>query len=74
MKNNARILLAIVWSVSSLVIIMAAIFYPIPEQNLGNVNTIIGFVLGTIVSTIVNYYFGSSKGSHDKTQMINGSN
>ncbi len=39
--------------------------------NPEHANTIIGFLLGTIVSTIINFFFGSSKSSKDKTNLLN---
>lgn len=44
-------------------------FKEIPKENSGLLNMVIGALLG-IVSTIVSYFFGSSKGSADKTSMI----
>lgn len=40
------------------------IFYvtvnPLPENNIRFVDTVLGFVLGTMLSTVINFYFGSS--------------
>jgi len=38
--------------------------------NPQHANTIIGFLLGTIVATIINFFFGSSQGSKDKASKL----
>ena len=38
--------------------------------NPEHANTIIGFLLGTIVATIINFFFGSSEGSKKKTDLL----
>lgn len=45
-------------------------FYPIPEQNIRFADTVLGFLLGTLLSTVVTFFFGTSSGSLAKTQMI----
>lgn len=39
----------------------AVSFRVIPEDNVGNVNIILGFLLGTAVSSFIGYFFGSSQ-------------
>jgi hypothetical protein len=34
-------------------------------------DTILGFLLGSVVATIINFYFGSSAGSKAKTEELN---
>ena len=48
-------------------IVVAGLFLPI--ENLEFFNAILGYVMG-VSSTIFAYYYGSSKGSADKTTMI----
>lgn len=36
------------------------------------VETIIGFLLGTAFATVINFVFGTSQSSQDKTKLING--
>lgn len=58
---------AIFWSVASAAYIGFITFGYIPEQNVRFADTILGFILGTLVATIVQFFYGSSKGSQDKT-------
>lgn len=58
--------LASAWSIFSMVYITAISFMTIPETSVRFVDTITGFLLGTIVSGIIQFFFGSSKGSKDK--------
>jgi len=34
--------------------------------------TIVGFMLGTAIATVINFVFGTSQSSQDKTKLING--
>mgnify|MGYP001600220204 CR=1 FL=1 len=45
-------------------------FISIPELNIRFADTVLGFLLGTLISTMVNFFFGTSSGSLAKTQMI----
>lgn len=36
-------------------------FIPIPKDNQSIVNTVLGFLLGSLVGTIVTYFYGASK-------------
>lgn len=57
------------WSVVGGLYIFLVTFTTVTNPE--HANTIIGFLLGTIVATIINFFFGSSKGSKDKTDLIN---
>lgn len=61
---------AIFWSVCSASYIGFITFGDIPEQNVRFADTILGFILGTLVATIVQFFYGSSKGSQDKTAAL----
>jgi hypothetical protein len=63
--------LAIFWSVAGSAYIFAAPFLMKNEGGKEIVTTTLGFLLGTIVSTVINFYFGSSKGSSDKQDLLN---
>ena len=45
-------------------------FLPIPEKSIRFADTILGFLLGVLISTITNYFFGSSKSSNEKHGII----
>jgi len=50
-------------------IIVALIFHLAPESNVSSLQILLG-VFGAMTTQIVNYFYGSSKGSADKTDMI----
>jgi hypothetical protein len=50
--------LAIFWSFIGATFIVLVFFVSPPEENLRLVDTLEGFLLGTIVSTIIGYFFG----------------
>ncbi|MFT7880937.1 MAG: hypothetical protein ABXS91_11155, partial [Sulfurimonas sp.] len=62
--------LASFWSLVGAAYIFLITFYDIPEENVRFADTVLGFLLGTIVATVINFFFGSSKGSKDKTSIL----
>ena len=48
------------WGAVSAVYFFAVTFLPIPPAGENFANIILGFLLGTAVSTIINFFFGSS--------------
>lgn len=60
--------LASAWSLSAMIYIGCITFLPIPPANMRFSDTILGFLLGTVVATILNFFFGSSSGSVKKTE------
>lgn len=63
--------LATFWSLVAFLYIFLITFVNIPQNNIRFADTVLGFLLGTIVATIINFFFGSSKGSTDKQEIIN---
>ena len=62
--------LATFWSLFTAVYIGMITFVGIPEDSVRFADTILGFLLGTIVATIINFFFGSSQSSKEKTQEL----
>ena len=62
--------LAAFWSISAVAYIGFVTFGHIPGENTRFADTILGFLLGTVVGTILNFFFGSSKSSKDKTDAL----
>jgi len=54
------------WSVAATVYIGFITFSVIPDKNIRFADTILGFILGTVVATLLNFWFGSSIGSKEK--------
>ena len=55
-----------VWSLFSAGFIPTIVFLNIPEENIRFVDTILGFMLGTMVSSMFAFLLGSSLGSRNK--------
>lgn len=58
--------LASAWTLAAMAYIGFITFGTIPADNVRFADTILGFILGTIISTIVNFFFGSSTQSRSK--------
>jgi VIT1/CCC1 family predicted Fe2+/Mn2+ transporter len=56
--------------VFSAVMVILLFFVSIPEQNRDVINFIMGVIVGTGLTSIFNYFFGSSKGSKDKDDLL----
>jgi hypothetical protein len=54
------------WSIFAMTIIPFIIFGNIPEDNVRFADTIIGFLLGTVVASMFSFLLGSSFGSRQK--------
>jgi hypothetical protein len=61
---------AIVWSLFAGAYIVAITFMDIPPENVRFADTILGFVLGTIIANIVNFFYGSSRSSQVKDILL----
>ena len=62
--------LATFWSLTAVAYIFLITFTNIPELNVRFADTILGFLLGTVVATILNFFLGSSAGSKEKTEAL----
>lgn len=58
------------WSIAAVVYIGFITFGTIPEANVRFADSILGFMLGTVVATVINYFLGSSNQSVVKTDML----
>lgn len=64
--------LAMFWSITAVLYIFLITFTTIPELNVRFADTILGFLLGTVVATILNFFLGSSASSKEKTEVLAG--
>lgn len=63
-------ILASFWSICAAIYIGCITFMTIPDANIRFTDTILGFIMGTIMASIFNYFFGSSSGSAKKTEIL----
>lgn len=61
---------ASVWSVFTMIYILVITLGTIPPDNQRFADTILGFMLGTLIATIINFFFGSSRQSHLKDGIV----
>lgn len=47
------------WSAVAALFIFIIVLYPIPETNVRFADTVLGFMLGTIIATILQFFYGS---------------
>ena len=60
----------IIWSVAAMVYIGFITFGQIPEQNIRFADTILGFVLGTVVAAMFQFFYGTSQSSRNKDDSL----
>ena len=63
-------ILTIVWTVFSMLYLSAVTFFVVPDGNNRNVDLILGFLIGTAISSLLNFHFGSSRSSVNKDKQI----
>ena len=56
------------WSIAAVLYVGFITFGVIPDKNVRFADTILGFILGTVVATMLNFWFGSSIGSKEKAE------
>lgn len=70
MKNNAFMYaLGAVIAVGFFVLLYFIVFIEIPTSNKDIVNIVVGALVGAF-AMVVSFFFGSSKGSMDKTEIL----
>lgn len=62
--------LATFWSIVAAGYIFLITMVKIPTDNVRFADTVLGFILATVVATILNFFFGSSAGSKAKQETI----
>jgi ABC-type nitrate/sulfonate/bicarbonate transport system permease component len=76
MGDNARFdprfiaAFAVGLSLAGLAYMAAITFLPIPKDNIRFADTILGFIIGTVVAAPIGFFFGSSSSSRAKDQVI----
>lgn len=59
--------LAAGWSLAAMIYIGCITFLDVPEKNMRFADVILGFLMGTVVAQVLQFFFGSSQGSKDKS-------
>lgn len=68
--KNFLYLFTTAWSVFAMVYFSFVTFGTIPESGTRMADTILGVLIGTVITGFFNFFFGSSKSSQDKTQLL----
>jgi hypothetical protein len=63
-------ILALVWSIFSMMFFLIQLFHPTPEANTRTVDGINIFLLGTVIPAILYFFYGTSKSSQNKDGVI----
>lgn len=71
MEKNFVFYFAIFWSVIAAGFIFLVVVIDIPEANQRFADTILGFLMGSVIGPILGFYYGTSKSSEVKTGMLN---
>jgi hypothetical protein len=69
-KNSMRAVIAIISIIFAFGYTIAITFIPIPENNIRFADVSQGFIMGTIVSGVIGFYFGTSQSSADKDELL----
>lgn len=70
LAKNFVYIFASVWTLFAMFYIGFITFATIPEANVRFADTILGFVLGTVIASFINYFVGTSQSSSDKNEAI----
>lgn len=58
--------LSFIWSLFAIGYISAVTFMDVPLANVRVVDQVLGFIMGTVVASVLNFWTGSSLGSKTK--------
>lgn len=61
---------AYIWSIFTMGYMTSVTFIMVPDKNQHIVDTVVGFLLGTIIAGFIGYFYGSSHSSKGKDDMI----
>lgn len=72
-KNFVRFYFASFWSIVAAVVIWYLLTHDLTPTQKEFGNTILGFIMGTVVGSVMQFYFGSSQSSSEKDDMLKNS-
>ena len=61
---------AIFWAVVAMFYVIAITFIAIPQESVRFADTVLGFLLGSVIAQIVAFFYGSSRSSQSKDETI----
>ena len=61
---------SIAWSLFGMAFMMIVTLVEIPKDNVNTVNVVLGFLLGTAISSIFSFFLGTSRSSQSKDATI----
>lgn len=70
-KTNTKFILALTGILFSMAWFILLLFKAGPQENRDLISAITGALIAICIKEIYGYYFGSSQGSSDKTEMMN---
>lgn len=68
-REIATLILGAIIVIGFFTLLIILVNRQIPEENFAILNIVVGALIGSF-STVVGYYYGSSIGSKDKTELI----
>lgn len=61
---------AIFWSLAAIGYVFTITLASVPKDNVRFADTVLGFLLGTVIAQVINFFYGSSKSSQAKDETI----
>lgn len=61
---------ALLLTISAMAYVYLITFATVPKDNAAFANTVLGFIMGTVLATPIGFYYGSSKSSQAKDQAL----
>lgn len=71
-KTTTRFILACAGVLFAFIWFIMLVFFEPPEANRDLISTITGAIIAICIKEIYGFFFGSSQGSADKTELMNG--